>query len=167
MFEHCIHVNRKAVPPKANQSLNRYQQNGSRDVWFLWPLANALRLNGARSTVHPCCTVLGTCNSLCSMLFSGSVAGRACDCSVSFEKFSCHKGWLSGNPESTEIPNRPVKKKMGPIQEKSWKLGWFRILQNGEKMVRDSWLFVKKVENRLFFNKVLIGGGKLDKISMN
>ena len=55
------HVRPETLPEKSNQSLNRYQQNGSRDVWFLRSLANALRLNGARTAVHPCCTVLGTC----------------------------------------------------------------------------------------------------------
>ena len=75
LSEHCIHVRPEILPAKANQSLNRYQQNGSRDVWFLRPLANALRLNGARTAVHPCCTVLGTCNSLCSMLLQEVVRG--------------------------------------------------------------------------------------------
>ena len=46
---------------------------------------------------------------------------------------------FTGNPKVLRNPCIwPVKKKMGPIQEESWKLGWFRILQNGEKMVRDT-----------------------------
>ena len=85
------HVRPETLPEKANQSLNRYQQNGSRDVWFLWPLANALRLNGARATVHPCCTVLGTCNSLCSMLLQ-DVSGRRHEIAVwVLENFSAIK----------------------------------------------------------------------------